>query len=42
MGRVVMLRRYDENAWEQYWRYRMNLQGRCKIKITQWVVKRAA
>ena len=42
MGRVVMLRRYDEEAWDQYWRDRMNLQDRCKIQITQWVVKRAA
>ena len=42
MGRVVLLRRLDEEAWEQYWRDRMNLQGRCKIKITQWVAKRVA
>ena len=42
MGRVVMLRRYDEEAWDQYWRDRMNLQGRCKIQITQWDVKRVA
>jgi hypothetical protein len=42
MGRVVMVRRYDEEAWDQYWRERMNLQGRCKIQITQGVVKRVA
>ena len=42
MGRVVLLRRYDEEAWNQYWRDRMNLQGRCQIQITQWVVKRVA
>jgi len=42
MGRVVLLRRYDEEAWDQYWRDRMNLQGRCKIQITQWVAKRVA
>ena len=42
MGRVVMLRRYDEEAWDQYWRDRMNLQGRCTIQITQWDAKRVA
>lgn len=42
MGRVVMLRRYDEEAWDQYWKDRMNLQGRCKIQITQWDAKRVA
>ena len=42
MGRVVLLRRYDEEAWDQYWRDRMNLQGRCKIQITQWDVMRVA
>ncbi len=42
MGRVVLLRRYDEDAWEKYWKDRMNLQGRCHIQITQWVVRRVA
>ncbi len=42
MGRVVLLRRYDEETWDKYWRDRMNLQGRCQIQITQWVVKRVA
>ncbi len=42
MGRVVLLRRYDEEAWHQYWRDRMNLHDRCQIQITQWVVKTAA
>jgi hypothetical protein len=42
MGRVVLLRRYDEEAWHQYWLDRMRLQDRCKIQITQWDAKRVA
>ena len=38
MGRVVMMRRYDNVAWEKYWRDRMNLQGRCEITLTRWEV----
>jgi hypothetical protein len=42
MGRVVLLRRHDEGAWEKYWTDRMDLRGRRKASITQWVVKRVA
>jgi len=33
MGRIVMIRRYDPAAWEEYWERRMNLQGRCQIEV---------
>ena len=33
MGRVVMMRRYDKKAWEEFWQKRMNLQGRCHIRL---------
>lgn len=33
MGRIVMIRRYDKDTWEKYWKERMNLQGRCEISI---------
>jgi hypothetical protein len=42
MGRVVMMRRYDAEQWEDFWRKRMNLQGRCQITLTRFEVKRAA
>lgn len=42
MGRMVMIRRYDPEAWEAYWKKRMNLQGRCKIKVLRCEVTRAA
>ena len=42
MGRIVLLRRYDPEAWDQYWRERMNLQGRCHISILHWEVRRVA
>jgi len=35
MGRIVMIRRYDNSAWEKYWRDKMNLCGRCKISIVK-------
>jgi len=34
MGRIVMIRRYDREAWEEYWKQRMNLQDRCQIELT--------
>lgn len=33
MGRIVMIRRYDPEEWIQYWNERINLRGRCKIRI---------
>jgi hypothetical protein len=42
MGRVVMMRRYDEESWEEYWEARMNLQGRCTIKMLNIEASRAA
>lgn len=42
MGRIVMMRRYDEEAWASFWRDRMNLRGRCDIKFVSWESRRAA
>jgi len=42
MGRVVMTRRYDPETWEAYWRQRMNLQGRCEIRLKWFFAKRVA
>jgi hypothetical protein len=42
MGRIVMIRRYDEEAWHRYWEDRMNMQGRCTIELTKCEVKKAA
>ncbi len=42
MGRVVMIRRYDPEAWETYWKKRMNLKGRCRIRVLGCEVTRAA
>lgn len=36
MGRLVMMRRYDKDAWEEFWRKKMNLQGRCQIKLVSY------
>ncbi len=33
MGRIVMIRRYDKDTWEKYWKEKMNLRGRCEISI---------
>ncbi len=42
MGRIVMIRRYDRDAWNAYWRKRMNLQNRCQIKLVYYKWRRAA
>ena len=42
MGRIVMIRRYDKEAWERYWKERMNLRGRCQISIIRCDRKTAA
>jgi len=33
MGRIVMLRRYDAEGWEEFWMDRMNLQDRCQMEL---------
>ena len=33
MGRIVMVRRYDEETWNEYWKRKMNLQGRCTARL---------
>lgn len=33
MGRIVMIRRYDPEAWHTYWQQRMNLHDRCQIRV---------
>ena len=42
MGRMVMIRRYDSESWRRYWQARMNLQGRCDIKLLKWEISHAA
>jgi hypothetical protein len=31
MGRMILLRRYDPRAWQEYWQGQMGRQGRCRI-----------
>lgn len=33
MSNIVMLRRYDPETWEAYWRRSLELHGRCRIQI---------
>ena len=42
MGRIVMVRRYDQKAWEEYWKQRLNLQGGCQITLTKCELQTAA
>lgn len=42
MGRIVMIRRYDPKAWYRYWNERINLRGRCKIRILRCQLRPAA
>jgi len=42
MGRIIMIRRYDQDAWDSFWRKRMNIKDRCKITITHWQSKAIA
>lgn len=42
MGRIVMIRRYDPEAWYRYWNERINLRGRCKITLLSYKVQEAA
>ena len=35
MGRIVMVRRYDQERWDEYWKRRMNLQGQCTARLTR-------
>jgi hypothetical protein len=34
IAKMVLLRRYDNAKWENYWNKTLGLQGRCKITIT--------
>jgi hypothetical protein len=34
LGRIVMIRRYDAEAWHHFWQERMNLRGRCQITLS--------
>ncbi len=42
IGRIVMIRRYDRDEWNEYWKKRMNLQNRCEIKLVYYAWWRAA
>jgi hypothetical protein len=42
MGRIVMVRRYDPEAWIRYWNERINLRGRCQIRLLSCELRRAA
>jgi hypothetical protein len=42
MGRIVMIRRYDPEEWYRYWNQRINLRGRCKIRILRCQLRPAA
>jgi len=42
MGRIVMVRRYDTQAWYAYWNERINLRGRCKITLQSCRLQPAA
>jgi hypothetical protein len=33
---MILLRRYDEQTWEELWNRRLDLQGRCQISITRF------
>jgi hypothetical protein len=35
LGRIVMIRRYDGQAWEDYWRGRLQLHDRCQMHIVR-------
>jgi hypothetical protein len=42
MGQMVMVRRYAPDAWNEFWKKRMNLQGRCQIQLFRCEAKRVA
>jgi hypothetical protein len=41
MSQMVMLRRYDPETWDAWWRERLGLRGRCRITI-QNIERKAA
>ena len=41
LGRIVMIRRYDPEAWHAFWNERLNLRGRCKIILASCDVQLA-
>jgi len=42
MGRIVMIRRYDPDAWIRFWNERINLRGRCHIRLLHCKLRNAA
>lgn len=42
MARMIMLRRYDEQQWNDYWNEVLGLRGRCRIAIRKITVRRKA
>jgi hypothetical protein len=37
---MILLRRYSQEQWEEYWKQRLNLRDRCRVQITK--LERAA
>ena len=35
MAKMVIMRRYDREVWEVYWRKELGLRGRCTIVIKE-------
>jgi hypothetical protein len=35
MGRMVIMRRYDVEGWTQFWQNRLDLRGRCDMRIVE-------
>ncbi len=35
-AKMILLRRYDEEAWTDHWTRRLQLQGRCQISLEQF------
>lgn len=35
MAKMVMMRRYDRDEWEAYWKKELGLRGRCKIVVKE-------
>jgi hypothetical protein len=42
MANLVLVRRYDNEGWEAFWKNRMNINDRCRIQILDYQVKRVA
>ncbi|MCP4548082.1 MAG: hypothetical protein GY835_16585 [bacterium] len=33
---MILLQRYSPDQWDAYWRHRLDLQGRCRLRITRF------